>query len=73
MFAAQEGMLSVCNILIASGGDVCAVNSQGRSALHTAAAFGHMQVCECLIDAGANKNELDLDSETPLDWAISCG
>ena len=73
MFAAEHGRAEVVRELLAAGADVAAVNrghaadgGGGSQALHFAAAKGHVDVCDLLLDAGANPNVLGRYCRTPL-------
>jgi Ankyrin repeats (3 copies)/Ankyrin repeat len=41
--------------------------------LHLAALFGHVQVCELLLAAGAHVNQQDREGKAPLHWAAARG
>jgi len=45
------------------------VKTKGETPLHRAAAFGSEEVIDLLLAAGANKEVLDANQESPLGWA----
>lgn len=55
--------------LIELGADVNAVGPQGKTALHYAARGGNAELCELLLDAGADRTTLDDGGRTPFDIA----
>ena len=59
----------VAKALIEAGVDVNAKDRWGRTALHCAAVYNHLQIGRMLIDAGADVRAKDEDKETPLDCA----
>lgn len=59
---------------LASGGiSLDAKDSQGRTALHMAAANGHHGIVEYLISKGVDLNALNEEKNTPLHWACLNG
>jgi ankyrin repeat protein len=54
MFAAQEGVVPLCDLFVQSGAKVDAVDNKGNTALLWAARKGHLQSCLTLIGLGAN-------------------
>lgn len=69
--AAREGNASAVRQLLASEPDlVVQTDDQGRTPLQYAAAYGHVEVCAALTEAGAEVNVADEDGETPLHSAI---
>ncbi|XVF04858.1 hypothetical protein REPUB_Repub05bG0121500 [Reevesia pubescens] len=48
-------------------------DSQGRTALHMAAANGHLDMVEYLIGSGADVNASNVENNTPLHWACLNG
>ncbi|CAL9779179.1 unnamed protein product [Musa acuminata subsp. burmannicoides] len=48
-------------------------DSQGRTALHMAAANGHLEIVEYLIQNGADLNALNSEKNSPLHWACLNG
>ncbi|XP_038900447.1 ankyrin repeat-containing protein P16F5.05c isoform X1 [Benincasa hispida] len=61
-------------ISLASAG-VCldSKDSNGRTALHMAAANGHLSIVEFLISKGVDVNALNAEKNTPLHWACLNG
>ena len=51
----MRGDLSIANLLLQAGATVDAVTNDGRTALHSAARNGKIQVVEALLNAGADK------------------
>jgi hypothetical protein len=64
--AARSGDLATIERLHASGADLDARDSQGRTAVLEAAMAGHGVVVERLLEYGANPNIADNDGRTPL-------
>jgi hypothetical protein len=65
--AAKEGDASAVRELLADEPDLVAqTDARGRTLLHVAAAYGHVEICAALADAGAEVNVEDEDGETPL-------
>jgi len=52
--AAISGQLGACQLLLAHGADINAVDSEGLTALHHASALGLLSLVHCLLAAGAN-------------------
>jgi ankyrin repeat protein len=52
--------------LAADPGLATRTDDDERTALHFAAAYGHVGICSALLEAGANVNAADEDGETPL-------
>ena len=59
MCAASEGCLGSVRSLVAAGGAVDAENNDGKTALQAAAADGRMDLCNLLLEAGADVNHRD--------------
>lgn len=57
---------AIMSALIASGADVNSKCRGGRTALHTAAACGKVNIAQLLIERGADLNARDDDGKTPL-------
>jgi len=70
MWAAWSGSLPVVDLLVVHDADPHAVNSQGHSAAHWAAAAGHLHVCQYLYDTfGVDFMAEDKNGKTPLFYA----
>ena len=68
---AQEGDIAAVKQHLAAGTDVNAKDDFiGMTILQSAALGGQKEIVELLIAAGADVNVKNIDSETPLDWAI---
>ncbi|VDN37507.1 unnamed protein product, partial [Dibothriocephalus latus] len=64
----------IVQILLAAGADVRAKDKGGLIPLHNACSYGHLEVCEMLIAAGAGPEQVhsaDLWQYTPLHEAAS--
>jgi ankyrin repeat protein len=59
--------------LLANGADPCAVDGEGRSALHFAALVAEPDVAALLLDAGAPIDAVNRDGYAPLGVACGCG
>ena len=69
--AVREGEATTVRELLASEPDLAVqTDERGRTPLHYAAAYGHVEVCAALTEAGAGLNVADEDGETPLHSAI---
>lgn len=62
--------INMVNLLLKFGADVNAVDDDGITALHWAAAYGLTMVARILINAGANVNTKDKFSITPLHQCV---
>ena len=70
-----RGGLEVVNLLLLAGADIDKTSNQGRTPLHTAAAWCNVDIVAALLNAGArtdimndeNKNALDVVCARPLD------
>ena len=58
-------------LLLASGASLCAVDSAGRTPLHTAAEHGAFQAVGALLAAGASPHAVDDSGQTPLTAALT--
>ena len=56
MMAAASGNSELVNLIIKLEGDVCATNSQGKTALMMAAEAGHTDIVVLLQDSDAVKD-----------------
>lgn len=69
----REGRIAIARLLIAAGADVngrdSADREDGRTALMTAAMYGHMQIVAMLADAGAKIDARDREGRTALMYA----
>ena len=72
-WAAKEGKLDMCRILIASKANVNAGDRQGKTALSFAAQAGFTDVCVFLVESGADVNVRDALKGNPLLWASGLG
>lgn len=57
--------------LLEAGGDVCARDSAGGTALHAATLHRHMDVVRVLLEAGSDCNAIDQGNNTPLHMLAS--
>ena len=64
---------NVAKLLLSAGADINATDSDGKSPLHVAARFGHVEFVQFLIDNGADLEIKNNEGETPLGTAISFG
>lgn len=69
LWAAFEGNLDALRLLVGRGGDPDKADHFGNTALHFAAARGHMSCVTFLINFGANLWALDIDYHTPKELA----
>lgn len=69
--AASKGRLDTAKWLIAHGAAVEHKAPSGRSALHSAAAGGHVPMCELLVQCGADPLEKEQFGKTPRALAES--
>jgi ankyrin repeat protein len=53
--------------------DLEAEDSDSRTPLHWAALYGHLEVVQCLVEAGGNPRSIDREQRTPLHLASSNG
>ncbi|XWS73658.1 hypothetical protein CRYUN_Cryun02cG0147600 [Craigia yunnanensis] len=59
--------------LASTGVSLDSKDSEGRTALHMAAANGHLGIVEYLIGNGADVNASNVENNTPLHWACLNG
>ncbi|ALC42338.1 Sans [Drosophila busckii] len=69
MWAAFEGHLDALRLLCGRGGDPDKCDQFGNTALHLAAAKGHLQCVDFLIKFGVNIYALDIDRHNAKDLA----
>lgn len=69
LWAAFEGNLEALRMLVARGGDPDKSDQFGNTALHFAAAKGHMQLVDFLVNFGVNIYALDIDHHSAKDLA----
>ncbi len=67
----SRGGIEVMRRLLLGGANIEATNSSGRTALHNAAGWCHVQMVEELLAAGADTSATDNDGNTPLDTVCS--
>lgn len=60
--------VEICQMLLAAGADPNASEWRGKQPLHYAAEKGSVEICKCLIDAGASL-KAEIGGWTPLDFA----
>lgn len=58
-------------LLLYAGAHIKAMNEDGQTALHLAAAEGHSRLTGALLAAGANPDAVDARGLTPLSAAIN--
>ncbi|KAM3076143.1 hypothetical protein ACMFMG_006342 [Clarireedia jacksonii] len=66
----EEGKKTAIKLLLTAKYNVHAKNDLGRTPLHTAASFGHLEIARDLISGGAEINSEDSDGMTPLQLAM---
>ncbi len=72
MRASDLGRMDVIRLLVGTGrADLSLINTRGQTALHLAAAAGHLQIYEWLVAAGADPNRADFSGRTPAQIAAS--
>ncbi|OJD34860.1 ankyrin repeat protein [Diplodia corticola] len=73
--AVQHGQLNAVLWLtsIENGAQINAVDSERQTALHLAALYGHHDIADALLQAGASHGLQDTTGRTPLHWAIYAG
>lgn len=69
---AYQGHVSELEHLIHYGANPDASDYDGRTALHIAAAEGHVGIVKVLIKCGADVNSMDRWKTTPFDEAVRC-
>jgi hypothetical protein len=72
MYAARRGNIEALEILIVSGADINHASIERQfTALHLAAGNGLMDVCKCLLRAGALPDVVDVNNRTPISY-VTC-
>lgn len=69
LWAAFEGRLDALRLLVGRGGDPDKSDQYGNTALHLAAAKGHLQCVDFLVKFGVNLYSLDIDKHSAKDLA----
>uniref|UniRef100_A0A182QTZ5 SAM domain-containing protein n=1 Tax=Anopheles farauti TaxID=69004 RepID=A0A182QTZ5_9DIPT len=69
LWAAFEGHFDALKLLVARGGDPDKADQFGNTALHLAAAKGHMACVDFLVQFGVNIYALDIDHHSAQDLA----
>jgi len=72
-FAAKNGLLDACRVLLDQGADANLFNSLGNTPLHLALASGHEDVALLLVSRGASANVRNSEGELPDGIAESVG
>jgi len=65
--------LECMTILAECGAEVCAIDSEGRNALHLAAAYNKLEHIDFLIALGVDLNHPDKSDHTLLSYAVEWG
>lgn len=76
MHAIVDGSLRRVQTLLADDADdvhVCSTDGAGATPLHVAASEGQNRMVSLLLEKGADKDALDRDGGTPLEWAVDNG
>ncbi|KAI3990060.1 hypothetical protein MKX01_013546 [Papaver californicum] len=68
--AARYNDLEDVKIIASSGVSLDYMDSEGRTALHMAAANGHLGIVEYLIKSGVDLNVCNAEKNTPLHWVV---
>ena len=69
LWSAFEGKLEALSLLVGRGGDPNKCDNHGNTALHLAAARGHADCVQFLVNFGVNVFSLDIDMHTPQELA----
>lgn len=51
---AENGNIEVCRVVLAAGSDLESRDILNRTPLHLAAIFDHIEICQALVESGAN-------------------
>lgn len=70
--AALAGKVEAAESALADS-DLEALNTEGRTALHLAAKYGHLKMVEFLLEKGAKPDAQGYDGQTPLHLAAEAG
>ncbi len=73
LLSAEEGYLSIVQILLRKQAEVNAVQNHGCTAIMLALEKGHLSVVSVLLNAGADINRANHDETTPLMCALRKG
>jgi ankyrin repeat protein len=69
-WAAKDGNLPICQLLVSRGADVNIRDRSGQTPLHRAAYWGKLQVVDFLVYVGANTAATDSMNQTPSEVAF---
>ncbi|KAK3825674.1 MAG: ankyrin repeat-containing domain protein [Benniella sp.] len=69
--AARYGGIGMVEMLLRLGADLHHRDEEGSTALHHAAAYGHLQTISLLIEKGSSSTIKNKGGWTPLDFAYS--
>ncbi|MBC6415905.1 MAG: ankyrin repeat domain-containing protein [Bdellovibrionales bacterium] len=72
LVASISNDLGTVTDLIANGADIHIKNKDGKTLLHLAVEYEHLEVVKALIEAGAEINARDINGKTPLHYAFTC-
>ncbi|KAK2707248.1 hypothetical protein QYM36_015063 [Artemia franciscana] len=68
-YAAKDGELEICHLLLLSGALMDALDASKWTPLHSAARYGNLEICRLLISSGAAVIALDDYKWTPIHYA----
>ena len=66
LLAVDEGYDEIAKVLLLKGASARIVSKAGITSLHRASSIGFLEICEMLLDSGADVNALDAKQSTPL-------
>ena len=69
--AIDEGYDEIAKVLLLNGASARIASKAGTTSLHKASSAGFLEICEMLLDLGADVNALDAKRWTPLMYATS--